>query len=283
MGVVHQTECRDPNDRGLSQLHYFGLVLIATWNVNSLNARLARVEEWLGLVEPDVLCLQETKLANDAFPALTFSALGYDSVHHGEGQWNGVAILSRVGLDDAAVDFADGGAPDVDARVVWATCAGVRIGSVYVPNGRELDHDHYKYKLSWLGRLRAHLDATCATEDLVAVLGDWNIAPEDRDVWDVKAFEGMTHVSGPEREALEDVKAWGLVDVFRELHPDEDGLFSYWDYKAGRFHKRQGMRIDYLLASKPLAERARFALVDRNARKGEKPSDHAPVVVDFEL
>ena len=258
-------------------------MLIATWNVNSLKARLPRVEEWLETVEPDVLCLQETKLANDAFPALAFQALGYDSVHHGQGQWNGVAILSRVGLEDPQEDFADGGDPDVDARVVWATCGGVRVGSVYVPNGRELGHDHYQYKLAWLGRLRAHLDAACDPGGLVVVLGDWNIAPEDRDVWDVAAFEGMTHVSQPERDALDQVKAWGLVDVFRELHPDVEGLFSYWDYKAGRFHKRQGMRIDYPLASEPLAERARFAIVDRNARKGEEPSDHAPVVVEFEL
>jgi exodeoxyribonuclease-3 len=258
-------------------------VLIATWNVNSLKARLPRVEDWLQTVEPDVLCIQETKLANDAFPALTFQAMGYDSVHHGQGQWNGVAILSRVGLEDPAEDFADGGGPDQDARVVWATCGGVRVGSVYVPNGRELDHDHYHYKLAWLARLRAHLDAVCAVDDKVAVLGDWNVAPEDRDVWDIGAFEGMTHVSSAERDALQSVKDWGLTDVFREMHPDEDGLYSYWDYKAGRFHKRQGLRIDYVLASRPLAESARFALVDRNARKGEKPSDHAPVVVDFEL
>lgn len=258
-------------------------MLIATWNVNSLKARMPRVEEWLETVAPDVLCLQETKLADDAFPALAFHGLGYESVHHGQGQWNGVAILSRVGLEDPQVDFADGGPPDTDARVVWATCGGVRVGSVYVPNGRELDHDHYHYKLAWLGRLRAHLDAVCDPDGLVVVLGDWNIAPEDRDVWDIGAFEGMTHVSAPERDALENVKQWGMVDVFREMYPDDEGLFSYWDYKAGRFHKRQGMRIDYHLATESLAASARFALVDRNARKGEKPSDHAPVLVDYEV
>ncbi|MFN3218219.1 MAG: exodeoxyribonuclease III [Acidimicrobiales bacterium] len=254
---------------------------IASWNVNSLNARLPRVEEWLTLMEPDVLCMQETKLANDAFPALTFEAMGYESVHHGEGRWNGVAILSRVGLDDVAVDFADGGGPDSDARIVWATCGGVRVASCYIPNGRAVDDDHYQYKLAWLARLRAHLDQSCSPADPVALLGDFNIAPEDRDVWDIAKFEGATHVTPPERAAFGELLDWGLHDVFREQYPDDDGLFTYWDYTAGRFHKREGMRIDFVLASTPLAEATEWALVDRNARKGEKPSDHAPLMAQF--
>ena len=254
---------------------------IATWNVNSLKARLDRVEEWLATVQPDVLCMQETKLADEAFPALAFHALGYETAHHGQGRWNGVAIASRVGLDDVVAGFSDADEPDADARLLWATCGGVRVASVYVPNGRELEHDHYRYKLDWLGRLRAHLDAHHDPSEPLAVCGDWNIAPEDRDVWSAKAFEGSTHVSVPEREALANVKEWGLVDVFRE-HYDAGGLFSYWDYRAGDFHQKRGMRIDYVLASMALAKSSVSDLVDRNARKGQKPSDHAPVLALFD-
>lgn len=256
-------------------------MLIATWNVNSLKARLPRVEEWVATVQPDVLCLQETKLSDAQFPALTFSALGYESVHHGQGQWNGVAILSRVGLEDALAGFDDGGSPDPDARLLWATCGGVRIASVYVPNGREVGHDHFHYKLAWLGRLRAHLDAHHDPSEALAVCGDWNIAPDDRDVWSPAAFEGSTHVTPAEREALEEVKAWGLVDVFRERY-SEGGLFSYWDYRGGDFHQHRGMRIDYILASIALAKTSVSDLIDRNARKGQKPSDHAPVLALFD-
>lgn len=257
-------------------------MLIATWNVNSLNARMPRVEEWIAQVQPDVLCMQETKMSDVQFPALTFDSLGYESIHHGQGRWNGVAILSKVGLEDPSPGFADDGDPDPDARIVWATCGGVRIGSVYVPNGRELGHDHYAYKLAWLARLRSHLDAHHTPEDLVAVLGDWNVAPDDRDVWDPAAFVGSTHVSAPEREAIAALRDWGLVDVFRERYED-GGLFSYWDYRAGDFHKKRGMRIDYVLASRALAARSTSDLIDRNARKGTKPSDHAPVLAAFDL
>jgi exodeoxyribonuclease-3 len=253
---------------------------IATWNVNSLGARLARVESWLADLQPDIVCLQETKLADDAFPALTFQAMGYESFHHGQGQWNGVAILSKVGIEDPTVGFGDGGDDDPEARVVWATCGGIRVASCYVPNGRALEHDHYRYKLGWLDRLRLHLDARCDAGDNVAVLGDFNIAPEDRDVWDPAAFEGATHVSPAERAALSRLVDWGLVDVFRQRR-SEAGLYSWWDYRAGNFHKRRGMRIDLILASKPLADRLELVLIDRNARKGESPSDHAPVVADF--
>lgn len=253
---------------------------VVTWNVNSLNARLHRVEEWLQFATPDVVCLQETKLANDAFPALTFEALGYETFHHGMNQWNGVAILSRVGLEDPSVDFADDGDPDIDARLCWATCGGVRIASAYVPNGRAVDDPHYQYKLEWLARLRTHLERQHTPDDPVLVVGDFNIAPTDADVWDPKVFAGSTHVTDPERDALAELEAWGLIDLFRQQYPD-DGLYTYWDYKAGRFHKREGMRIDLLMGSAPVAERVEWVLVDRNARKGDKPSDHAPVLVDL--
>lgn len=258
-------------------------MLIASWNVNSLNARMPRVEEWLARVQPDVLCLQETKMTDAQFPGMDFQRLGYDSIHHGEGRWNGVAILSRVGIDDAVFGFDDGDEPDTDARLAWATCGGVRIGTVYVPNGRQVGHDHYRYKLAWLARLRAHLDAHHDPDELLVLLGDWNIAPADIDVWDPAAFAGSTHVTGPERDALERIRQWGLVDTLRERYP-QPGIYSYWDYRAGDFHQRRGMRIDFLLSSRALAARSRADLVDRNARKGSKPSDHAPVMglFDFE-
>jgi exodeoxyribonuclease-3 len=256
-------------------------VLVATWNVNSLKARMPRVEEWLQEMQPDVLCMQETKLSDAQFPAMDFQRLGYDSVHHGQGQWNGVAILSRVGLSDPVYGFDDGREADVDARIVWATCAGVRVCSVYVPNGRELTNDHYTYKLDWLGRLRAHLDAHHSPDEPLVVLGDWNVAPADQDVWDPAAFVGSTHVSEPERAAIDHVKDWGLVDTLRDRYP-EDGIYSYWDYRNGDFHKKRGMRIDYLLSSHALAAQCRADLIDRNARKGTKPSDHAPVLGLFD-
>jgi exodeoxyribonuclease-3 len=255
-------------------------MLVATWNVNSLNARMPRVEQWLDEVAPDVVCLQETKLADEAVPVHTFNGLGYEVAHHGQGQWNGVAILSRVGVDNVTDGFADGIDPDPDARLISAQCGPIRVHSVYVPNGREVGHEHYHYKLGWLQRLRLHLDKTADPTEPVIVAGDWNIAPDDRDVWDVKAFSGLTHVTPEERAALQDVKDWGLVDTFRERH-SEPGLFSYYDYQAGRFHKRQGMRIDYLLSTRILADACRLDLVDRNARKGTKPSDHAPVLARY--
>ena len=257
-------------------------MLVATWNVNSLNARMPRVEQWLAEVEPDIVCLQETKLADEAVPVDVFTELGYDVAHHGQGQWNGVAILSRLGVDDVVEGFADGIEPDTDARLVSATCGPVQVTSVYVPNGREVGHDHYHYKLGWLKRLRAHLEATADPDRYVIVAGDWNIAPDDRDVWDRAVFEGLTHVTPDERAALADVIDWGLVDTFRERY-SEAGLFSYYDYQAGRFHKRQGMRIDYILSTSSLAERCRLDLVDRNARKGTKPSDHAPVLARYAI
>ena len=253
-------------------------MLLATWNVNSLNARMPRVVDWLPSARPDVLCLQETKLADDAFPFDEFAALGYESVHHGQGQWNGVAILSRVGIADPVAGFDDDGPADPDARVVTATCGGIRVTSVYVPNGRDLADDHYRYKLDWFERLGAMLAEKSSPSDDIVVCGDFNVAPEDRDVYAIADFENATHVSAPERAALAQLEAWGLQDVFRQAYPDDDQLFSYWDYRKGMFHMHKGIRIDLILASRSVADRVSFSLVDRNARKGSKPSDHAPVL-----
>ena len=254
---------------------------VATWNVNSLKARMERVPEWLGYAKPDVLCIQETKLADAAFPARAFEALGYEAVFHGSGQWNGVAILSRVGIEDPVVGFADGGEPDQDTRLVTARCGGLSVSSVYVPNGRTVGSEHYAYKLAWLARLRRHLDALVSPDDKVVVCGDFNVAPADRDVWDPKAFAGSTHVTPEERESLGSLLEWGLVDAFRQVWRDEK-LFTYWDYRAGDFHQHRGMRIDLVLMSRPLVGHLRWALIDRNARKGKLPSDHAPLFVDLE-
>ncbi len=256
---------------------------IATWNVNSLKIRLPRVEEWLQYAQPDVLCMQETKLADSAFPALAFQTLGYEAAHCGQGQWNGVAILSRVGLKDVVAGFSDQAEDEVtEARLLWATCGAVRVGSVYVPNGRSVGSEHYEAKLQWLDRLRRHVESACdATEPLI-LCGDFNVAPSDDDAWDPSKLHGATHVSPPERDAVQALLDWGLVDTFRTLRP-EPKIFSWWDYRAGDFHEGRGLRIDLALASKPLAERATFALIDRNARKGKQPSDHAPMLIDFDL
>ena len=252
---------------------------IATWNVNSLKARLEKVEGWLAEVQPDVLCLQETKCADDAFPALTFAAAGYEGVHHGEGRWNGVGILSRVGVDDVVAGLGDG-AQDPEARAIAATCGGIRVVSVYVPNGREVGHEQWHRKLEWLERLGGLVDQELASGNSLVVAGDFNIAPDDRDVWNPRAFAGSTHVSPEERAALKALTDRGLIDVFRRHHY-ADGLFSWWDYRAGNFHKKKGMRIDLMLASPDLAEASEWALIDRNARKGGAPSDHAPLVVEL--
>jgi exodeoxyribonuclease III len=252
---------------------------LVTWNVNSLTARMPRVTAWVEENSPDVLCLQETKQSDDKFPADVFTALGYETIHHGEGRWNGVALLSRVGLEDPVRGF---GTPEDEhgARIVAATCGGVRVHSVYVPNGRSLDNEFYPIKLAWLARLRSLLDERGPADQSVAVGGDFNVAPTDDDVWDPAHFEGMTHVSAPERAALAEVEAWGLRDVFPRFN--DPGTFSWWDYRGGDFHQGRGMRIDLILVSEDLAGRATASFVDRDARKGEKPSDHAPVVLDLD-
>ncbi len=254
---------------------------LATWNVNSVKARLPRLTQWLAAVQPDVCALQETKTTDDGFPAAPLRELGYAVAHHGDGRWNGVAILSRVGLDDVRRGLpADPLGPGAEARCVAATCAGVRVYSVYVPNGRALDDPQYQYKLRWLAALRDALAVHDPGEPVV-VCGDFNVAPADADVWDRAVFIGSTHVSAAERAALAELTALGLRDVVRAQHPEPEPVYTYWDYRAGAFHRRMGMRIDLVLASKPVAEAVQAARVDREARKGTGPSDHAPVVVDF--
>ncbi len=255
---------------------------IATWNVNSLRQRVPRLLPWLDERAPDVVCLQETKLPDDAWADLVGDELdsrGYRVAAHGETAWNGVAILSRVGLDDVVPGLAGApGFPHPEARAIAATCGGVRIHSVYVPNGRSPDSDHYRYKLEWLAALGA---AVADGPDAAVVCGDMNIAPADADVFDPAAYEGHTHVTAPERAALGELLALGLHDVVRDRWPNER-VFSYWDYRAGMFHQDLGMRIDLILASDPVAERVEAAWVDRKARKGTGPSDHAPVIVDLD-
>ena len=255
---------------------------IATWNVNSVKQRLPRLLPWLDERNPDVVCLQETKLADDACLDLFGDELtnrGYEVAVHGEASWNGVAIFSRVGLEDVVTGL-DGapGFPHPEARAIAATCDGVRVHSLYVPNGREPGSDHYAYKLEWLAALR---DVVAAGTADVVVCGDMNIAPADEDVFDPDAYAGQTHVTEPERAALVELRAIGLRDVVRDRWPGER-VFTYWDYRAGMFHRDLGMRIDLILAGDPVAARVRAAWVDRKARKGKGPSDHAPVVVDLD-
>jgi exodeoxyribonuclease-3 len=257
-------------------------VRLATWNVNSIKQRMPRFLPWLDERSPDVVCLQETKLADDAFAELLGDALaerGYEVAAHGERAWNGVAILSRAGLEDvvAGLDGAPG-FPHPEARAVAATCGGIRVVSVYVPNGRTPGSDHYEYKLAWLASLR---DAVAAGPDATVVCGDMNIAPTDADVFDPDAYVGQTHVTPPERAALAELTKLGLHDVVRDRWPDER-VFTYWDYRAGMFHQDLGMRIDLVLAGAPVAERVKAAWVDRQARKGTGPSDHAPVIIDID-
>jgi len=248
--------------------------------VNSLKVRIGRLEEWLGYAQPDIVCLQETKLADAAFPGMSVAQIGYEWAHHGNGRWNGVAILSKVGLEDVRTGFDDGLDDEgSESRAITASCGGIQVTSVYVPNGRSPADAQYELKLRWLDRLATFIDTKASPLEPVAVCGDFNIAPTDADVYNPKAFVGATHVSSQERKRLQALEEWGLVDVFRRIWPQEK-LYSWWDYRAGNFHKHLGMRIDLILLTEVLAEAATFALVDRNARKGESPSDHAPLFVD---
>ncbi|CAO5169955.1 exodeoxyribonuclease III [Frankia sp. AiPs1] len=257
---------------------------IATWNINSAKARQSRLIEWLDRAEPDVVCLQETKLSDEAFLELFDEDLfrrGYRAAHHGDGRWNGVAILSRSGLDDVVRGLPGGpGFPDPEPRAVAATCGGVRVWSLYIPNGRTVEDPHYAYKLAWLAVLRDVVAAEAPQGPLMA-LGDFNIAPTDADVWDMAQFEGATHVTPAERAALTEITDVGLVDVLRTRWPD-DVVYTYWDYRQLAFPKNYGMRIDLTLATADVTDRVRAVWVDRAARKGTGTSDHAPVIVDLD-
>ena len=266
---------------------------IATWNVNSLKARLEKVTWWLNRAKPDVLLMQETKLTDADAPADVFKNVGYELVHHGEGRWNGVAIASRVGVGDVVANFGEPlrppKTPDVgddeplaEARMVSAVCGGVRVMSLYAPNGRVVGSPFYLAKLAWFERLARWLaDAADAKQPLV-LGGDFNVAPTDEDVWDPAACHGGTHVSDAERAAFSRLCEWGLLDAYHRHHP-QPGRYTWWDYRAGNFHKNFGMRIDHLLVTAPVAERVVWAEIDREARKGKPvPSDHAPLVIDLD-
>jgi exodeoxyribonuclease-3 len=266
---------------------------IATWNVNSLKARLEKVVWWLERARPDVLLMQETKLADAEAPAAAFREAGYELAHHGEGQWNGVAIASRAGVADVVTNFGeplrpartpDAGddEPLAEARMIAATCGGVRVVSLYAPNGRAVGSVFYQAKLGWYGRLARWLDDAADPAAPLVLGGDFNVAPADEDVWDPAHCHGGTHVSPAEREAFFGLCRWGLVDAYR-LHHAETGRYTWWDYRAGAFHKNFGMRIDHLLVSRTVAERTVWAEIDREARKGKPiPSDHAPLMVDVD-
>ncbi|MBI2205965.1 MAG: exodeoxyribonuclease III [Candidatus Rokubacteria bacterium] len=266
---------------------------IATWNVNSLKARLEKVTWWVERAKPDVLVMQETKLADADAPRETFEALGYELAHHGEGRWNGVAIASRCGIADVVTNFGEplrpATTPDVtddepmaEARMMAALCGGVRVVAIYAPNGRVVGSPFYQAKLAWFDRLARWLAASADPNAPLVIGGDFNVAPTDADVWDPTACHGGTHVSEPEREAFGRLVQWGLVDAYRLHHP-EPGRYTWWDYRAGNFHKNVGMRIDHLLVSAPLAKRTVSAEIDREARKGKPASsDHAPLVIDVD-
>lgn len=277
---------RTLGDRARQSRVAFDDVRIATWNVNSLRARADRVVAWIQRSDVDVLLLQETKCTREQFPAERFDELGYQSAHHGLSQWNGVAVLSRVGLEDVEPGFPGmptwGEPAAAEARALGATCGGVRVWSLYVPNGRAVDDPHYAYKLDWLARLRTAAAQWLADDPQAQIVlaGDWNIAPRDEDVWDMAAFAGSTHVSAPERAAFEAFAAAGFNDVARPFLPGP-GAYTYWDYQRLSFPKKMGMRIDFVLASPALAARASGAVFDREERKGKGASDHAPVVIEL--
>jgi exodeoxyribonuclease-3 len=259
---------------------------LATWNVNSIRTRVDRVIDYLDRSGTDVLAMQETKCRDDQFPYMAFEAAGYEVAHVGLSQWNGVAIASRVGLEDLEIGFPDQppfGDPAVrEARALGATCGGVRVWSLYVPNGRELDHPHYAYKLEWLARLRDVAQGWLADDATahIALMGDWNVAPLDTDVWDPAVFEGKTHVSQPERDAFAAFAEAGYTEISRERVP-EAGKYTFWDYQQLAFPKNKGMRIDFAYVTPALAARTTAVTIERNERKGKGPSDHVPVVLDL--
>lgn len=254
---------------------------IATWNVNSINIRLEQVLDWLAAHQPAALCLQETKCTDDKFPVEAFREAGYHSAFTGQKSYNGVALLSPFALQDVQLNFP-GDEADAPKRLIAATVNGVRIVNTYIPNGTELWTDKFTFKLDWLQRLRRFFDETCDKNSDVLLCGDFNVAPDERDVWSVAAWEGKLHFTKPERAALHHVKQWGFVDVFRQMNGDEQ-LFSWWNYREGAFFKNQGLRIDHIWTSKSLAEKCTACWIDRKPRGAERPSDHTPVVAEFEI
>ena len=255
-------------------------MIVATWNVNSIRSRLDATLRWLAMRQPDVLCLQEARVAPREFPALAFAALGYLSAFHCEGQYNGVAILSRLPITDVTLGMGDG-VPDPEARLISATVAGVRVICAYAPHGRDIGHDYWRYKLTWLARLRRHLDARYRREDLVLLAGDLNVATEARDVHDVAYWSKHVHFHPDARVALRDVAAFGFVDLLR-MHHAGAGLYTWWDYKTrNAFEKNKGLRIDHLWATEPLAKRCVYSAIDRGERALPHASDHAPVIAAF--
>ena len=252
---------------------------IATWNVNSLNVRMPQLIAWLETADVDVVCFQETKTIDDGFPADALKAAGYDAIFMGEKAYNGVAIISRHAISDVQKNFPgdDEAAPK---RMIAATVNGVRIVNTYIPNGSELWSDKFRFKLDWLQRLRRFFDETCDANSDVLLCGDFNVAPDELDVWNVRAYEGRLHFSKPERAAIHFVKQWGFTDVFRKLHPDAQE-FSWWDYRAGAWQKNHGLRIDHMWASSSLAAKCTACWIDKAPRALELPSDHAPVVAEF--
>ncbi len=254
---------------------------LATWNINSIRARTERLLTWIGNERPDVLCLQETKVEDSGFPIEALRARGYEVVMHGQRSYNGVAIAARAPLTDVVRGFGDG-EPDDEARLIAATVGNLRVVCVYVPNGQDLDSDKFPYKLAWYKRLRRFLDRTATPEQNLVVCGDMNVTFDDRDVCDPVKWAGHIHCSSDERAALGELLAFPLVDVFRVHNPD-GGVYSWWDYRGVAFFKNQGLRIDYIFATKPVAERVTACTIDRNARKGQDASDHAPVIATIEL
>jgi exodeoxyribonuclease-3 len=250
---------------------------LATWNINSIRARTERLLTWLGQEKPDVLCLQETKVEDAGFPLAALKKAGYEVATFGQRSYNGVAIASTQPLADVTRGFGDD-VPDDEARVIAATTHGMRVVCVYVPNGQDLASDRYPYKLAWYQRLRAYLARTASPDAPLALLGDFNVTPDDRDVWSPEKWANQIHCSAPERAALADLASWGLTDIFRHQHGDES-IYSWWDYRSIAFFKNQGLRIDLVYLTAPLVARATASMIDRNARKGQDASDHAPVVV----
>jgi exodeoxyribonuclease-3 len=256
------------------------MIRIATWNVNSLRVRLPHLAEWLAANPVDAIGLQELKLPDEQFPRAEIEALGMHAAHYGQRTYNGVAILARGPLADVATGIP--GDDDPQRRVIAATIGGIRLVNVYVPNGQEVGSEKYAYKLGWLEKLRAWLAGELARRPLLAIIGDFNIAPEDRDVHDPAKWEGSVHVSEPERKALSAITGLGLVDLFRRFE-QPPGTYSWWDYRMGAFRRNHGLRIDLVLASAELAARCRACTVDRSPRAWERPSDHAPVVASFDI